>query len=563
LKEEIKILKQKTSLETDVKKTPEAQALELSEINQKLQKRNLELEAKIRDLSEALEDARKIAKDARSSEKGLLINISQEIGTPINAIVGMTHLMYDTKPNEKQKEYLDTILYSTDLLLGLVTDLLDISKIEAGEMKMSETTFGLKSLLNSTLQTFRIQAKTKNIELAIEYDEDISNDVIADATFLSQIMLNLIGNAMKFTKKGKIGIQVSLLCRLGDLYMTEFRVSDTGVGISENQINSIFDSIKQENSHVKTKFGGFGLAIVKQLVNLHGGEITVESTVGEGTVFNFTLPLKDSGQKTKAIADFSSNISESWKNFMILIIEDNEMNQKYVTGLMDKWGLKYHLAADKAEVLEMIDSHVFDMILMDILLPDTDGYWLTEYIRSNIGNLNKDIPIIGLSATAMNEEIEQAYAVGMNGYVTKPFKPNQLKEVLEETLQKITPQSKPAQIPIDTLNVSENLRHLYGEDKEYAQVMINLFKKTVPVEIERIKSLMKEKNCEALGKVTHQIKPSFSMVGFPELTEELQKIERTIKGGAKFEDFRGLIEDFLFKFKPCMSLLDIELENLQ
>ncbi|MBP6618713.1 MAG: PAS domain S-box protein [Leadbetterella sp.] len=513
---------------------------------------------------EALEEARATAEDARNSEKRFLANMSHEIRTPINAIIGMTHLMYDTKPNEKQTEYLSAINYSTDLLLNLVSDILDISKIEAGEMKMSENIFSLKDLLNSTLQTFQIEARTKNIELTFEYDDDISNEVIGDATFMSQIMLNLLSNAMKFTKKGKIGIQVSLLCKLGEFYMTEFKVSDTGVGISENEINRIFDSFKQANETVKTTFGGtgLGLAIVKQLVNIHGGEITAESTLGEGTVFNFTLPLKDSGQKTKVVTDLSVNISESWKNFLILIVEDNEMNQKYVTGLMEKWGLRYRIASDKGEVLEMIDAYVFDLILMDILLPDTNGYWLTEYIRLKEKNLNQNIPIIGLSATAMNEEIEQAYAAGMNGYVTKPFRPDQLKVVLEETLQKIIPQSRPPQAPINNYNIGDNLRHLYGDDKEYAQVMINLFQKTVPLEIERIRTLMKEKNCEALGKVTHQIKPSFSMVGFPELTEELQIIERTIKGGAKFEDFRNLIDDFLGKFEPCIALLNNELENL-
>jgi HPt (histidine-containing phosphotransfer) domain-containing protein len=163
----------------------------------------------------------------------------------------------------------------------------------------------------------------------------------------------------------------------------------------------------------------------------------------------------------------------------------------------------------------------------------------------------------------MNEEIDQAYAVGMNGYVTKPFRPDQLREALEEMLQKITPKSKLHEVQFNTNNISENLRHLYGDDKEYARVMINLFIKTVPLEIERIRTLMKEKNCDALGKVTHQIKPSFSMVGFPELTEELQKIEKTIKGGANFEDFSPLIVAFLYKFEPCITLLEGELEKLQ
>ena len=512
---------------------------------------------------EALEEARAIAEDARKSEKRFLANMSHEIRTPINAIIGMTHLMFDTQPTGKQTEYLSAINYSTDLLLNLVSDILDISKIEAGEMQMAETAFSLKDLLNSVLHTFRIQAKEKQIQLDFKYDEDIENEVIGDATFLTQIILNLLSNALKFTPKGKIGIEVSLLCRLGDYYMTEFRVFDTGVGIAANNLDRIFDSFRQANNDVKSKFGGtgLGLAIVKQLVNLHGGDITVESTEGEGTVFNFTLPLKDSGQKPKMIPTLNIGVSESWKNYTLLVVEDNLINQKYVAGLLEKWGITYELAANRREFIEKLEDMTFDLILMDIILPDTDGYELTEITRNSGENINKNIPIIALSATALNEEIEHAMAKGMNAYLTKPFRPEQLKAILEEQFQQIVPKQKV--IRTETNHILDNLKKMYGEDKSYALHMLQLFKETIPSEIEKLEEYNKQKNTESIGKLTHQIKPSFTMVGLPELTDKLQTIEKSIKQGAGFEDIKSHLADFLSKIKKSMPLLDVEIKRFK
>lgn len=512
---------------------------------------------------EALEEARAIAEDARKSEKRFLANMSHEIRTPINAIIGMTHLMFDTQPTVKQTEYLSAINYSTDLLLNLVSDILDISKIEAGEMQMAENAFSLKDLLNSVLHTFRIQAKEKQIQLDFKYDEDIENEVIGDVTFLTQIILNLLSNALKFTPKGKIGIEVSLLCRLGDYYMTEFRVFDTGVGIAANNLDRIFDSFRQANNDVKSKFGGtgLGLAIVKQLVNLHGGDITVESTEGEGTVFNFTLPLKDSGQKPKMIPTLNIGVSESWKNYTLLVVEDNLINQKYVAGLLEKWGITYELAANKREFIEKLEDMTFDLILMDIILPDTDGYELTEITRNSGENINKNIPIIALSATALNEEIEHAMAKGMNAYLTKPFRPEQLKAILEEQFQQIVPKQKI--IRTETKHILDNLKKMYGEDKSYALHMLQLFKETIPSEIEKLEEYNKQKNTESIGKLTHQIKPSFTMVGLPELTDKLQTIEKSVKQGAGFEDIKSHLADFLSEIKKSMPLLDVEIKRFK
>lgn len=516
---------------------------------------------------EALEEARLIAEEARNSEKRFLANMSHEIRTPINAIIGMTHLMYDTHPSQKQTEYLNAINYSTDLLLNLVSDILDISKIEAGEMQMAENAFCLKDLLNSVLHTFRIQAQVKNIALDFEYDEEIENDVIGDPTFLTQILLNLLSNALKFTQKGKIGMQVSLLCRLGDYYMTEFKVFDTGLGISEKDIDRIFDSFRQANNQVKSKYGGtgLGLAIVKQLVNLHGGDISVESTEGEGTVFNFTLPLKDSGDKPKQISKIVEQLSSDWKGYKVLVIEDNLINQKYVEGLMQKWDIPFVIASDGKSTLQNIENQIFDLILMDIVLPDTDGYILTKTIRSKEGNANQKVPIVALSATAMNEEIEVAYAAGMNDYLTKPFRPEQLRKIIENNLKNIKPNVSTTKTieAIETPSISENIKKMYGGDSAYALHMLKLFTETIPKEVETLKQFLEEENIEKLGRLVHQIKPSYTMVGLPEMTERLQIIEKAIRQGAEFSQVKEAISDFINEDAKTIELLEKEIGKLE
>ncbi|CAH0994800.1 Sensor histidine kinase RcsC [Emticicia aquatica] len=513
---------------------------------------------------EALEEAREVAEDARRAEKRFLANMSHEIRTPINAIIGMTHLLYDTTPSKKQVEYLSAIHYSADLLLSLVSDVLDISKIEAGEMHLSEQTFSLKDLINSVLQTFRLRLQGKQISLIFEFDDEIENDVIGDSTFLTQILMNLLSNAVKFTEKGKIGVQVSLLCRLGDLLMTEVRVFDTGIGIQPQNLGGIFESYRQEHQETKVKYGGtgLGLAIVKQLVNLHGGEITVESKVNEGSEFTFTLPLKDSGLQTQKLQSIAIDISEDWKNYRVLVVEDNLINQKYADGILSKWKLDHKIANHGKEALEILKNEAFDLILMDIRMPEMDGYETTVAIRKMAGNPNQNIPIIALTASALSEEIDQAYESGMNAHLTKPFTPGQLRTILEQKLflniDRPILEKKDEKVILDKLQ-PDYLEKIYGNDKSYAAEMFDLFMKTVPAQFEKLKPLIEEKNTVEVGKLAHQLKPSFTMVGLPEITEKFQEFEKIVKQNEDFSAVEKLFSELETTFNQKLFLIENEL----
>ncbi|WP_064197067.1 MULTISPECIES: PAS domain-containing hybrid sensor histidine kinase/response regulator [Emticicia] len=533
---------------------------------------------------EALEEARQIAEEARRAEKRFLANMSHEIRTPINAIIGMTHLLYDTNPNKKQTEYLSAINYSADLLLNLVSDVLDISKIEAGEMKLSEQIFSLKDLINSTLQTFRLRLQGKDVKLVFDFDEEIENDVIGDSTFLTQILMNLLSNAVKFTEKGEIGVQVSLLCRLGDFLMTEVKVFDTGIGISPQNIDKIFDSFKQADQDVKVKYGGtgLGLAIVKQLVNLHGGEINVESTLNEGTAFIFTLPLKDSKQQSKKLHALNEDISEEWKNYHVLVVEDNLLNQKYVEGLLLKWKMSYKITSNGLLAVEAVKKEDFDIILMDIRMPEMNGYEATKVIRSMEGNANQNIPIVALTASAMSDEIGFAYEIGMNSYLTKPFTPDQLRDVLKQKLT-LNPhkkleikeknivssvEEKKDLAIVNEVNLEEALQpdylaKVYGNDRGYAADMFNLFLKTVPNQFFQLRPLIDEQKIVEIGKLAHQLKPSFTMVGLPEITLDLQNLEKKAKNNEDIDEILSLFNEIEEKFNHKLPLVEQELVELR
>ncbi|MFN8430934.1 MAG: ATP-binding protein [Spirosomataceae bacterium] len=499
---------------------------------------------------EALEQANFEAEKARMSEKRFLANMSHEIRTPINGILGMAHLLADTMPSPKQSEYIRAILYSADMLQNLVSDILDISKIEAGEMQMMEQAFSMKDLINSILQTFRLRLSGKNVELEFKYDEEIENEVIGDSTFLTQILMNLLSNAAKFTEEGKIGVEVGLLCKLGDYYMTEIKVSDTGKGIPKNQIGKIFDSFKQVDEQNKSKYGGtgLGLAIVKQLVNLHGGEISVESEVGIGSTFIFTLPLKDSMQKPKDLISISENLSDTVFNAKILLAEDNMLNQKYAESLLNKWGIEVSKAENGLVAVQLHGSQKFDLILMDLRMPELDGYEATKIIRDR----DKETPIVALTASAVNDEIDQARAMGMNDILTKPFAPNQLKSMLGKylTAQKSEvsiQQPEPEEVPNDYLE------KIYGNDIRYASDMFELFLNTVPAQMTQLEVLVNEEKVSDIGFLAHQMKPSFSMVGLPEITAAFQSFEKLAKSQPEFFEIKK-------EFRPIKTLFENKID---
>ena len=382
------------------------------------------------------------AEEAVRAKQQFLSNMSHEIRTPMNAIIGFTKVVLRTELTARQKEYLTAIKMSGDALIVLINDILDLAKVDAGKMTFEQVPFKMELSISAMLHLFETKIQEKNLRLEIEYDSRIPKVVLGDPVRLHQIILNLVSNAVKFTTEGFITVSVKLIEEDDQQATVQFSVSDTGIGIAENKLERIFENFQQASSGTSRLYGGtgLGLAIVKQLVEPQGGTITVESVVSQGSTFSFTLSFL----KTKEIPDSDIEIPEpdlEMKNIKVLVAEDIPLNQLLMKTILDDFGYEREVAANGKIAIEKLKTSSFDIILMDLQMPEMNGFEATEYIRK-VMKLN--IPIIALTAGALPTERQKAIDAGMNGFVTKPIEAGELKDALYKFLGLSNPQANPA-----------------------------------------------------------------------------------------------------------------------
>ncbi|UKJ08417.1 ATP-binding protein [Solitalea lacus] len=383
----------------------------------------------IKKFEQELIEAKVKAEHAADIKSQFLSTMSHEIRTPLNAVIGMAHLLLDENTQESQREKLETLRFSSENLLALINDILDYNKIESSVIDFENIPFNLEDLLEHIYNSFLYQADQKSINLDIEFADDLHKLVIGDPSRLSQILTNLIGNAIKFTERGGVTIEVKQLFSDKDHSDLYFAVTDTGIGIPPDKIDLIFDHFTQASSETTRKFGGtgLGLAITKRLLQLMNSEIHVISEKGEGSTFCFTLRLKKyKGQSISTIVHSESIGKPSLDGIHILVVEDNSTNRVVIEKFLLKWNANVSFANNGKQAIEMVQQHNFDIVLMDLLMPEMDGYQATQKIRSLIDEHYQNLPIIALSAAALVEVRERVYNVGMNAYLTKPFDPHDL-----------------------------------------------------------------------------------------------------------------------------------------
>ena len=387
--------------------------------------------------------AKKDAENAQEAEKQFLANMSHEIRTPLNAVIGMTALLKDTCPTEEQLDYLNTLNTSANFLLKLISDVLDISKIQAGKIDSRISIFDLHKFLNTIHKTFINRLTNSNVKVVCKIDHTVPQFVKADDVLLMQILNNLMSNAEKFTEHGEIGFEASMKNHEEPNSILNLKVFDSGVGISQNRLDFIFRKFTQlkDKNRADKRGTGLGLAITKELVELLGGNIEVESKLNVGTTFQVSVPVvsvqTESGDARQrdsiSLKSNSSNIN--FEDCLILVAEDNPINQKYIKRIFEKNNINYELANDGQETVNMCKLKKYDLIFMDIQMPIMDGLEACSIIRKS-ENLNKDTCILALTASALREDEHDALEAGMNGFLTKPFTPIKLLEIMKSNLRK-------------------------------------------------------------------------------------------------------------------------------
>ena len=381
---------------------------------------------------EALREAKLLAEEADKAKSDFLARMSHEIRTPMNGVLGLTHLALDSNPPPEQKNFLEKIRSSARILLGVINDILDFSKIEQDKLNLNIAPFSLHNMIQTVMDLFSSQASSKNLEFVLEQDENIPDSLVGDSLRLSQVLLNICGNAIKFTEEGKVILRIKCLANEENKVTLHFSVIDTGLGLSQEQLAQLFKPFSQVQSYKTRKHGGTGLGLVisQRLVKLMGGDLKVESALEKGSNFYFTITLNKANLEEISFIEtpVSSAEVDPLKNLQVLLVEDNEINQEIAVALLESMGANVRVANNGQESLDILAEESFDVVLMDIQMPVMDGLTATELIRKQGRPEIRNIPIIAMTAHVMQEDKDKSKQAGMNEHITKPIDINELRD---------------------------------------------------------------------------------------------------------------------------------------
>ena len=472
-------------------------------------------------LIKTLDTSEKKLKEASTIREQFVANISHEIRTPMNAILGFTGLLQKTDLGRDQQEYIRSIRSSAENLLTIINDILDLSRIESGMMHIEKLPFNLRELMDSVITMMNVKAKSLGLYLHTEVDDSIPQMLTGDAIRLTQILVNLISNALKFTHEGGVEIKVVVIDKKDEIARIRFTIADTGIGIPSEKLKTIFERFHQAQPETTRRYGGtgLGLSIVKQLVEIQDGTIGVKSEQGKGSEFLVELSYQILSEDNSALhLSPAELITEPiFEKTKILVAEDNPMNQKLVKYLLEQWHIDFDLRSNGVDTVEALKqtSAEYNLILMDIQMPEMDGYTATEKIRNE---LHLSIPIIAMTAHALAGEKEKCLAAGMDDYISKPLHEEQLYKLLNKYASK---KFTPASSVIDL----EYLQTISKGDKAFEKNMIRSFSIQIPEELKKLKIAIENKDYGNIASITHTMKSTVLYMGLQQLEPLLEEIE--------------------------------------